>query len=92
MSLCTEGRNHDRWKSKTTALLASEEMLPRICIKTTSSLHLKPFLKILFQFKENVPRREQNLQHSFSCRAARTLPMLLLAAVLPQLLGFGGRG
>lgn len=51
-------------KPKPATLLANEEILQTICIKTTSiSLHLEPFLKTLFHFKENVLRREKKLQH-----------------------------
>lgn len=41
-------------------LLANEEISQRIYIKTTSIfLHLEPFLKTVFQFKENIPGREK---------------------------------
>lgn len=60
----------------------NEEILQRVRVKTTSiSLHLE----LLFQFKENVPRREKKLQP-----VSPSMEMLL-AAVLPLLPGFGGR-
>lgn len=50
-------------------LLANEEISQRIYIKTTSiSLHLEPFLKTVFQFKENIPGREKKFRHHLSVR------------------------
>jgi len=95
-SLCTDGRNYDSWKSQTAALLANEEILQRISIKTISiSLHVEPFLKTLFQFKENVPRREKKAAALQLDDAEVTLPVspgveIPLAAVLSHLPGSGG--